>query len=92
MNLDRVVAHSGLTNTELAQLYGVSRQSFHHWRAVAPPRAGTYTARMAEVITAALVNAIDKKVLPFGGMDKAARLKRIERMAATLQALKPAAR
>ena len=90
MMIQRLLERSGLTKVELAELYGVSRQTIHYWVAVAPPRAGSYTARMAETITAALENAIARKLLPLGAMDKFARRARIVKMARTLQGLKPA--
>jgi hypothetical protein len=79
-----------LTRSELAALYGVSRQSIHHWITVAGPRAGSYTARMESVITAALLNSISRKVLPFAAVSREVRAARITRMAKTLQSLKPA--
>ena len=51
---------------------------------------GTLAARQAEVITAALLASIDKKLLPFGAMDKEARKARVKKMSTTLQGLKPA--
>lgn len=84
-----VVKNAGLARVELAALYGVSRQTIHYWITTAPPRAGTYTARMAEVITAALLNSIARKILPFASVDPAVRAARIKRMAKTLQSLKP---
>jgi DNA-binding XRE family transcriptional regulator len=90
MSFKRVATQSGLNKIELAKLYGVSRQTVHYWLREGPPRENTYTARMAETITAALMNAIRKKVLPLPPMDKAARKARVTKMAATLQGLKPA--
>ena len=90
MSFQRVLATAGLTKVELAQLYGVSRQTIHYWNKVGPPREGGYTARMAEVVTAALLNAVDRRILPLGAMAKEARRNRIASMAKTLQNLKPA--
>ena len=84
----RVLQGAGLTRSELATLYGVSRQSIHHWVTVAGPRG--YTERMASVITAALLSAIERKVLPFAAVSREVRAARIARMAKTLQSLKPA--
>ena len=93
MTFSRVLAGASLTKIELAQLYGVSRQTIHTWAAGGNPRPGSYTARMASVITRALEGAIDKKLLPLGAMyDKERRAARIQSMAATLQNLKPAPR
>ena len=83
-----VVSSAGFSRTELAELYGVSRQSIHHWVTVAGPRG--YTARMAEVITAALLNSVRRKILPFAAVSREVRAARIARMAKTLQSLKPA--
>ena len=92
MNFKRVFEQGGFNKVELAHLYGVSRQTVHTWSAGGWPRPGSYTARMASVITWALEGALDKRILPLGAMDKAARAARIAKMAATLQSLKPAAR
>lgn len=85
MSFERVIAESGLTYPELAQLYGVSRQALYYWRTKAPPRAGSHTARMAETVTKALNIAIDRKILPLKAMSKPARAAWITRMAVGLQ-------
>jgi len=90
MNFARVLAESGLTKIELGEMYGVSRQTIHGWAFVGPPRVGSLLARQAEVITQALVVAIDKQLLPLAAMDKAVRRERVTKMAARLQGLKPA--
>ena len=96
MTFKRVISESGLTKVELAELYGVSRQSIHNWinagRIPVPGAGGTgdYTARMAVVITETLANALDKKLLPLRAMDKEARRAKIAKMARTTQGLKPA--
>jgi len=88
----RVLKGSGLRRVELATLYGVSRQTIHYWVTVAPPREGSYLERMARVITAALLHAITKKILPFGAVSEDVRARRITAMSRTLQSLKPAAK
>lgn len=88
--LNRVLTDSRLTRVELATLYGVSRQTIHTWLTASPPREGSYTARMAKVITVALLTAIERKILPLAAMSKESRADRIARMAKTLQSLKPA--
>ena len=88
MTLARLAADSGLTRIELAALYGVSRQTIHTWLTGPPPRAGSFTARMAEVITKGLVAALDRRILPLGSMSREARGLRIAKMAVTLQSLK----
>jgi len=90
VNFKRVLNNAGLTKIELAALYGVSRQTVHTWAAGGLPRAGSYTERMATVITRALNAALDKRMLPFGPMDRTVRVARIAKMAITLQNLKPA--
>lgn len=89
MSFQRVLDSASFTKIELACLYGVSRQTIHAWCRGAP-RVGSYTARMATVITRALCAALDKKMLPLGAMDKTARSARVASMAKTLQNLKPA--
>lgn len=89
-NFREVLEHSGLTRTELSELYGVSRQTIHYWRVKGPPREATYTARMATVITQAIITAIRRKLLPLPAIDKRIRAQKITTMAKTLQALKPA--
>ena len=86
----RVLDHSGLARVELASIYGVTRQSIHYWATKGPPREGTYTARMAEVITDALVASIEKGILPLPSMSRDRRTARVARMAEISQALKPA--
>lgn len=88
--LKKVLSESKLTQVELATLYGVSRQTIHTWLTASLPREGSYTARMAKVITTALLNALEKKILPFAAVKKEVRADRISRMAKMLQSLKPA--
>ena len=90
MNLQRVLGGSGLTKVELAELFAVSRQTLHHWANGHLPIEGGLPYRMAIVIVAALENAIDRRILPFGDMDRAVRRARVTRMAKMLQDLKPA--
>ena len=90
MDFARVLAESGLTKIDLSELYGVSRQTIHGWAFVGPPRANSLLARQAEVITAALLVAVDRGLLPLEAMDKDARRERVTKMAARLQGLKPA--
>lgn len=85
----RILTESKLTRSELASLYGVTRQTIHYWATVSLP-TGSITGRMAEVITRALVNAIERKILPLGGMAREARKVKISGMSKTLQNLKPA--
>lgn len=90
MTFARVLDGADLTKVELATLYGVSRRTIHTWSCGGRPRAASYTARMAAVITTALVASIERRLLPLPGMDASRRSARIASMAKTLQALKPA--
>lgn len=85
-----VVTGAGLSAIELAQLYGVSRQTIYAWMKGTPPREGSLLARLAEAITAALLRSIERKVLPFAAVSREIRAARIVRMAKVLQSLKPA--
>ena len=87
-----VLKGAGLTHSELAILYGVSRQTIHTWAKGTSPRVGSHTARAAEVITAALLNSIERKVLPFAAVSREVRAARITRMARTLHGLRLAPR
>ena len=90
MTFARVIRESGLTKSELAFLYGVSRQTIYDWVDGKHIRKPSYTVRIAETITAVLVSAIDRKILPLKPMSKEARAAGIARLAKTLQDLKPA--
>ena len=92
MTFKRVLAQSGLAKGELGILFGVSRQTIHTWAKGGGPqgRPDDYTTRMAASITAALCAAIDKRMLPLSAMDRERRVARVQSMARTLQALKPA--
>lgn len=87
----RVVATAGLTKTELARVYGVSRQTIYGWLDGAPPRGEGYTARMAVAITHGILSAVQRKVLPMRAVNAAERKRRVDKMATMLQSLKPAA-
>ncbi|MBT9176711.1 MAG: hypothetical protein DDT20_01032 [Firmicutes bacterium] len=90
MSFERVANETGLSRTELAALYGVSRQTIHTWLVSTGPRAGGHTARMAETVTNTLLNAVRRKILPLPAMDKKDRRARVASMAVTAQGLKPA--
>lgn len=90
MTFKRVLRDAGFTKVELAHLYGVSRQTVHTWATGGSPRPGSYTERMATVITRALIGALDKRMIPLGPMPAVARTARIASMSRTLQSLKPA--
>jgi hypothetical protein len=91
MTFNRVIRDSGLTKTEIAELYETSRQTVHRWIAAGHTgRGGSLVARQAEVITQALVQSIERGLLPMRAMDKDLRRARITRMARALHNLKPA--
>lgn len=90
MHFARVVSETGLTMVELAALYRVSRKTLYYWKAHDGPRSGSVLDRLAVVITAALLNSVERKLLPLPAMSKDARRKRITAMAKTLQNMKPA--
>ena len=87
-DLKCVVTASGLTKIELAALYGVSRQTIHYWVSTAPPRAGSLLARQAETITRALLNAIERGILPLTASTHEIRQRKVGIMARQLQSLK----
>ena len=89
MTFKRVLRDSGLNKSELATLFGVSRQTIHTWSNGGEPREGSYTARMQSSITAALCAALDKRILPLSAMERERRVARVESMARQLQNLKP---
>ena len=86
----RVLAESQLTKSELALLYGVTRQALHYWAKTSLPTGHGIIARMVEVVTRALCNAIDRGILPLAAMSRPERRAKIAHMAKTLQNLKPA--
>jgi len=98
MTLARVIADSGLAITEVASLYGVSRQTIYSWEQGRVPRdkqphsrgSAYYAAWRFAAVTHALLQAIDKRLLPLPAMDKAARKVRIAKMTEKLKGLKPA--
>lgn len=94
MTFARVRADSGLTGIDLGAMYGVSRQTILAWGDGNTPHspaakwpAGYPVARF-EVITRALVTAIERGLLPLPAMSRAARKARVTKMASTLQGLK----
>ena len=89
MTFPRVVAESGLTKAELAQLYGVSRRTIYCWLGDSPAREGSLLARQAAAITTAIMDLIASKRLSLGVMTKQLRRLGIARLAAVLQDLKP---
>ena len=90
MTFQRVINETGLTRTELARLYGVSRQTIHQWTVAAGPREGGHTARMGEGVTHAVRTAVKRRIRPRPGLDKQTRRGKVAVMAKTLQGLKPA--
>lgn len=85
----RVVTGSGLSKTELSKVYGVSRQTIYGWLDGTPPKPGSYTERMAVVITRGVLAAIQRGALPMQAVAAGERKRRVRKMASALQALKP---
>ncbi len=52
--------------SELGRRIGVKQQTIHYWVTTAVPHNNSITSRLAEVITRALVNALDRGILPLG--------------------------
>lgn len=90
MSFERVIKETGLSRLELAKIYGVSRQTIHQWTVGAGPRPGSYTARMAIVITTALLIAVEHRILPLLPLDKQVRRRRVATMVSRMQGIKPA--
>src|ERR1035437_9582170 len=90
MTFKRVLAESKLTQVELAKLYGVSKPMIWYWSKHGEPLYSTHARRQAALITTALCVGVDHGKLPLRAMSKEARAKWVEKMAGTLQALKPA--
>jgi DNA-binding XRE family transcriptional regulator len=60
----RVFDDSGLTKTEIADIYGVSRQTVYAWYSGdSAPLQRTVVAR-EQLYTRALITALDKRLLP----------------------------
>lgn len=81
----RVFKESGLTKSELASLYGVSRQTVYSWyKGDATPTQKTLAAR-EEMYSRALVAAIERGVLPLRDKNgTTARANKIQSMVQTL--------
>lgn len=83
----RVFDDSGLTKSELAYLYGVSRQTLYGWAGDSAPQQKTLVDRAAHY-TVALTAAMDKKLLPFPrSTSVAVRKERLLKMAQGLHKL-----
>jgi DNA-binding XRE family transcriptional regulator len=76
-----------LTLEELAQLYGVTRQTIHDWQNGRP--AGKFTAGKAVLVTAALTAATQRGILPLRPMSKHFRAQRVKSMVQTLNQMQP---
>ena len=87
MTSPRVLLHSGLTNPELAALYGVSRQTIWGWVKGRAPRGAA--ARSALAVTKALESAMDRSLLPLAASDSDERRARIKSMVKILREMKP---
>ena len=89
MTTPRVLLHAGLSKPELAELYGVSRQTVYGWIKGAAPRGAN--ARSALAVTKALENAMDRSLLPLAVASAEERRQRIVSMTRILRDLKPVA-
>lgn len=83
----RVLSGSGLTHPELAELYGVTRQTIWGWTRGRAPRGAA--ARSAAAVTKALENAMDRSLLPLAVTTSDERRGRIRSMVKVLRELKP---
>ena len=87
-NFKKVFERCGLTKSELASLYGVSRQTVYDWyKGAGSPTQRTLVAR-EQLYTKGLLAALDRGVLPISGIkDPKIRKERILAMAQALHAL-----
>lgn len=82
----RVFEESGFTKSELAKLFGVSRQTIYSWYDnIAPKQAGLTTK--VNIYSTAIVATIDKGVLPLRVVDKNIREKYLQKIATKLHEL-----
>lgn len=80
----KVFDHSGLTKSELAAIYEMSRQTMYSYRGNVSP-ANRIILKRVVAYTDALAAAIDKNVLPLpAGLTKVAREERLRKMAGAL--------
>ena len=82
-----VFSQSGLTKSELASLYGVSRQTIYDWYTGASAPTQKALATREELYTNGLASAIDRGVLPIRVKDAKLREQRVLAMAQALHAL-----
>lgn len=83
-----VFEDSGLTKSELAELYGVSRQTIYDWYTQDSAPAQKTLVAKENAYTTGLFNALSKGVLPIRtGRDSKLRKERIQAMAKALHAL-----
>lgn len=83
---NRVMDGSGLTKTELVDLYGASRQTLYTWK-TKPPRQATLADRAGHY-TDGLCAAMDRNLLPFpASTNPEQRRERLKRMAVHLHKL-----
>lgn len=83
----RVFKESGLTKSELASLYGVSRQTIYDWHDGDGAPTQKALAVRAELYTNGLAAALDHGVLPIRVKDAKLRKERVLAMAQALHAL-----
>lgn len=78
---------SGLTKSELASLYGVSRQTIYDWYTGASAPTQKALAAREELYTRGLAIAVEKGVLPIRAHDQKIRKDRVLAMAKSLHNL-----
>ena len=83
----RVFKESGLTKSELASLYGVSRQTVYDWHTGASAPTQKALATRESLYTSGLASAIDRGVLPIRVKDAKLRKERVLAMAQRLHEL-----
>lgn len=84
---NRVFEGSGLTKSELASLYGVSRQTIYDWYTGESAPTQKALAVRESLYTSGLASAIDRGVLPIRTRDAKLRKERVLAMAQALHTL-----
>lgn len=83
----RVFEESGLTKSELASLYSVTRQTIYDWYGGKSEPTQTHTRQREELYTKGLLAAIERGVLPVKAKEPKQRKERVLAMAQALHAL-----
>ena len=76
-NFDQLCSQTGLTRGEMAQLFGVSRQTVYNWMKNGPSHYRNLNA-LVQYGVQALQLAVEAKILPFDrSLDKRERSRRV---------------